>query len=412
MLKHAKSQSKSLTDNVFVKWMMILVFVVVLAFNISGLNDYTIRRDELTTLGHIGALEDNRDGLSIASTVESLSIYSSDHSPAYYALANIWGHVVDFNFFAIRMLSAWFGMITVAGTYWIGRHFTSHAVGVLSALILGTNIIFYANFHEMREWSMMLMLSVLTLMFYLRLAHQHKPLKFIDFLPLFFVVVLSLYTSYLSIFVLVAIGLHHLLFIPKNKKWWQISVTVIFAGLWFIPWLPTVFNGVAMLQEQQTGTQQLAIPNSELLSIVPIFWGNGVVLLFGVDLGLGIASLVTGWRKAGYIAVFFIAITVGFLFTNEVLSIIKRIRYLLLWTLPFALLVGSGLGLLTRKKVTSLIPLLFIGVWMVSGINFRQTAQFSEFLSKDRVVRYPEYNGLVALLQEETEKRDLLILGE
>lgn len=413
MLQHYRFYSKSPSDDGYPKWiMMVLVLIVVTAFNIGGINDYTIRRDELTTLGHIGALQNNNDGISIASTVESLSFYSSDHSPIYYAIANIWGHFVEFNYFAIRMLSAWFGMITVAGTYWIGRHFISHAGGVVSAFLLGTNIIFYANFHEMREWSMMLMFSVLTLIAYLRLAYIRKPLKFVDLLPLFITVVLSLYTNYLTIFVLVAIGVHHLLFIPKTKGWWQISLTVIFAGVMFIPWLPTVLNGVAMLQEQQSSDQQVYVANAELLSLMPIFWGNGIALLFGSGIGLGIASLVIGWRKAICLFAFCVVITLSFLLTNEVLAIVKRIRYLLLWTLPVALLIGSGLGLLTRTKFTMLILIIFVGVWIGTGANFIQTTQFNDALSKDRAVRYPEYNGLVPLLHDQTEKRDLLIVAQ
>lgn len=411
MLRHNLVQFYELGDAISLKWLMIFVLLIVIAFNIGGVTQYTIRRDELTTLGHIGALEKNNDGISIASTIESLTLYSADHSPAYYALANIWGHFVDFNYFAIRMLSVWFGIIAVAGTFWIGHHLISYSAGVFSALILGTNVVFYANFHEMREWSMMLMLSVLTLALYFHLAYYQKPLKPLKFFVLFLIVALSLYTSYLSIFVLVAIGLHHLLFMPKNKRWWQISVTVVLAGITFIPWLPMVLNGVNMLQETPD-LDEIVITNVQLLSAIPIFWGNGLPMLFGVGIGLGFVGSAIGWKKARYLFFFLIVITVSFLFMNEVLSLVKRIRYLLLWLLPFALFSGVGLGLLTRKKITAFIPILFIGLWIISGVSLIQTNLFNDYLSKDRSVRYAEFNGLVPLLQQYTEKRDLLVLAQ
>ena len=412
MLIHRIFQLNNFKDVVLFKsMMMVFVLILVLAFNIGGLNNYTIRRDELTTLGHIGALEKNNEGISIASTIASLTLYSTDHSPAYYAIANIWGHFVGFNYFALRMLSLWFGVISVAATFWIGRHLISHSAGLLAAVIMGTNVVFYANFHEMREWSMMLMLSILTLACYFHLAYKQKNLRPIEIILLFLLVALSLYTSYLSIFVLVAIGFHHLLFMPKTKSWWQISITVVLAGLTFIPWLPVVDSGVTTLQET-ANLDELVIPNGELLSAIPIFWGNGLSILFGAGIFLGFLSSIIGWGKSRYIFFFLVTITASFMITNEALSIVKQIRYLLLWLLPFALFIGSGLALLTPKKVTRFIPILFIGLWIVSGVGLIQTDLFNDYLTKDRSVRYAEYNGLVPLLRENTEKRDLLILAQ
>jgi len=412
MVFHQIFLSKNVMDGIIFKWViMIFVLMLVIIFNLGGVNQYTIRRDELTTLGHIGALAKNSDGYSIATTIESLSIYSSDHSPLYYAIANMWGYFVDFNYFAIRMLSVWFGIIAVAGTYWIGQHLVSASAGLFSAILLGTNVVFYANFHEMREWSMMLMLCVLTLAIYFHIADQQKPIKPFKFFLLFSGVVLSLYTSYLSIFMLAAIGLHHLLFVPKNKKWWQISITVIVGGLTFVPWLPIVFNGVTMLQETPDIDEKV-ITNAQLLATLPIFFGNGLPIVLGGGVGLGLVASVMGWKKSRYILLILIVITASFLFTNEILSFIKRLRYLVIWLFSFSLFMGAGLGLLTRKKITCFIPTILIGLWVTSGIGFAQTDQFNAYLSKDRSVRYPEYNGLVPLLQQQTEKRDLLILAQ
>jgi hypothetical protein len=410
MLNYVRDNRMSM---IFPKWMiMVFVLVLIFGYNIDGVNRYTIRRDELTTLGHIGALVKNTHEFTITDTIASLSFYSSDHAPAYYIFANIWGHVVDFNYFALRMLSVWFGMITVAATYRIGHSIISHTTGFYAAIILGTNIVFYANFHEMREWSMMLMLSTLNLALYWHLAHKPKSSMPLELIVLFFSVVISLYTSYLTIFMLLAIGLYHLLVMPKNKRWGQISATVIVAGFFFIPWLPVVIDGVLETQDKLDMNSRLLINNTELIQLIPVFWGNGSVALFVGVMGLGFFSSLAGWRRTRSILFFLIVITIGYLFFNEALSFIKRIRYLLLWLLPFALFSGTGLALLAYQKILHILLFVFIGMWVVSGFYFIPTDQFNIYLAKSRPVNYPEYSGLVPLLREQTEKRDLLVLAQ
>jgi|GEM_PF-3353582 len=391
-------------------WIVVVpVILFIFAFGLQSVNRYTIRRDELTTLGHIGALHDNPEDITIAYTLESLSIYSADHAPLYYVLIKVWGEQFGFNYFVLRIVSVWFGMIAIAGTYWLGRRIASHYTGLFASLILGTNILFYGNVHEMRDWTMLIMLSVLVWIAYWHVAHKRQSVKWYEYIPLFILVAISLYTSYLVVFLLATIGLYHLLAVPINKRWWIVSVTVASAGLLFLPWLPVFVKGLGFAQHHIDNDNPMLLNNLTLIPNIMTLWGNGYVALFVILMGLGLYASWKDWKTARAIIFFFVLMLGSLLILNNFFLFLKRVRYVLNLTVPFALLGGYGLAWLMQSKVLRYLPAVFFVAWIFLGYGFTDSDEFKDHLAKDRVVQYPEYNSLIPILREYAKKRDLFI---
>lgn len=391
-------------------WIFVVpVLLFVFMFSLDGVNRYTIRRDELTTLGHIGALHDKPDNITLAYTLESLSIYSADHAPLYYAVIKIWGQVLGFNYFVLRILSVWCGMIAVAGTFWLGRRLASYYTGLFASLLLGTNILFYGNVHEMRDWTMLIMVSVLLWMAYWHVAHKKTAVRWYEYLSLFILVALSLYTSYLVAFLLVTIGLYHLLALPKDKRWWAVSGTVASAGLVFLPWIPVFIKGLGFAQGHIDKDNPMLLNNLVLIPIITALWGNGYIALFLILMGLGLYASWKDWKTARAIIFFFVLMLGSLLILNNFFLFLKRPRYILNLTVPFALLAGYGLAWLMTSKVLRFVPFVFFGAWIILGFGYTNSDEFRSQLAKDRVVQYPEYHDLIPLLKDHANKRDLFI---
>ena len=394
----------------FAAWHLVIpVLLFIFAFSLQSVNRYAIRRDELTTLGHIGALHDNPEEITIAYTLESLSIYSADHAPLYYVLIKMWGQVLGFNYFVLRIVSVWFGMIAIAGTYWLGRRLASHYTGLFATLILGTNILFYGNVHEIRDWTMLIMVSVLLWMSYWHLAHKRQLPRWYEYLPLFILVAIGLYTSYLIVFLLLTIGLYHLLAMPMNKRWWSISATVMGAGLLFLPWLPVFIKGLGFAQGHIDRENPMLLNNLILIPNIITLWGNGYAVLFFILISLGLYASWKDWKTARAIIFFFVLMLGSLLILNNFFLFLKRVRYILNLTVPFALLGGYGLAWLMQSKVLRFLPALFFVAWIFLGYGFTNSEEFLDHLAKDRVVQYPEYNSLIPILRDHAKKRDLFI---
>lgn len=389
------------------------VAILLLAFAISlnSVNRYTIRRDELTTLGHIGALAKDPAPVPVSQTIASLLQYSSDHAPLYYVVINIWGGAFDFNYFALRILSVWFGMIAIAGTFWLGRRLVDSRTGFLAAMLLATNVLFYGNVHEMRDWTMLVMFSVLIWISYWRIIDHKKEPSIVSYMILFGLTVISLYTSYLIMFLWVTIGLYHLLALPRNRRWWKVALAVILGGCMFLPWLPQFAQGLGVAQFHIDEDNPMLLNNITLIHVASTLWGNGLLPLFLLLVGLALDASRKDWKTARPIVFFFVVMVGGLLITNEFFLFLKRVRYLVYLTVPFSLFVGYGLAMLSRHQISRYIVPLVIAIWMFSGYQYSFTDDFNEHLAKDRVQQYPEYNYLVPILRDVTEKRDLLVIA-
>lgn len=387
---------------------MIAITIVFVAyiFGIQGINQDTIRRDELTTLGHIGALEEHNNGVTLAETIDSLATYSAQHPPLYFVSLNVWGKYVSFDSFVMRLWSVFWGVMTIAVVYRLGRDMGGITVGVYAAVFLSTSVLFIFYAHELRQYAMLIFWTALTWLLYWRSSRRKTPPNFTQLAALTIATACAVYTHYSAIFLLVPMGLYHLIVVSKTRAWWMVSTAVILAGISFLPWIPTLLSGLQVTAGKVEGGHPELMYNNELMLIVAQFWGNGHWLLFAGLMGLGAISALLNRRNSRYLLYFTVAIAITILVVNGNFEFIKRLRYILVTLIPYVLLAGAGLALVSRWHI---IPLAILAVWVGVGSDFQLDGDFAAQTGISGITRYIEYQDLVPIVRDNFSDDDVLL---
>ncbi len=131
------------------------------------------------------------------------------------------------------------GLVSIWGTYEIGKRFFSKQSGLLAALLLATSSfhIFYSQ--EARPYALPMMFAVLSWLVLLQLIQQKKEswsLRIYFFLSS----LLGLYASYIYPFLFLSQMLFVFLFEKKFIK--EMFLLVCGVSIFFLPWLPFFFQ--------------------------------------------------------------------------------------------------------------------------------------------------------------------------
>lgn len=399
------SLSESHNHNTTAIFMVVFIILISFFLGLHGLVNQTITRDEQTTLGHIGGLTSNY--ISYQETINSLIEYSPQHPPLYFLILNTWGNVFTFAHNLPMLVSVFFGVLALAVIYRLGCDIGGQSVGFYSVLILATSVVFVYYTHELRQYSAYIFWNGLVLLVYYRLVKQRHPVHWMRLALLIVATTAAIYTHYSSIFMFVVIGLYHLFFVKKSRKWWYISGAMIFAGILFLPWLPIVFSGIEVTDGRLDKNPEKLFPNSELLSIVPLYWGNGHRLLLAILATLGGVAVLRKHKGSRDILFFCVSIIVVILVFNEAIEFIKKLRYLLVTLVPFYIFGGMGLAVLQRYQH---LVLIFFVIWVAVGAHFQTSPDFHDKMGMSNHHEFLEYNALISLAQDMLDEEDLLIL--
>ncbi len=293
------------------------------------------------------------------------------HTPGFFIALNAWSHFVGWSAPALRALSLFLGLLAVALTYRLGRDALSPRAGLFAAVILGTAAFYTHYLYEIRMYTLIVLLTVFTIWIYRRVLLSRQPSQ-LDWLALLLGMTGVLYTHYLASLVLVALGLYHLLFAPKNRRWWIVTGLALLAGLLFLlPWGRVLIDGLSR-NAKDVGLQNRVLDDADVLTDLLYLFGNGSLPLALIG---GALALIPLWqrRSRGAAQVWFVTLVmIGLvLIANALLQIIaaSRVRYLLsLWPL-LALLVGLGLTQLERwRRAGRPLALIALAAWVILGL--------------------------------------------
>jgi len=384
-------------------FMAVAVILVAYFFGIQGIAQDPIRRDESTTMGHIGAMTRDGSGLALHETWDSLLTHSGEHPPMYYSLANIWGHTVSYDYRIQRALALFMGIMALAVIYRIGADVGSHRIGLWAIVVLSTFTLYHHYLHEIREYSTLLFSASAVWLVYLRcVSMRRKPSKW-HYLGLVITTSMAMFSHPTAMFLFVAMGLYHLIFVPKNRRWWYVSAAVVVGGLTFILWLPGLFSGVDTFNSRLAEGEDKTLYNPILIPQVAQFWGNGHALLFLAILGLAGISAVRDERGSRKIWFFAVVVAFGYLALNSYFPFIKRLRYVLVFTLPYALLAGYALNLLSKLLPWHILPIGLLIVWIGIGSMFYPTSTYTDAVGTTSPQTFTEYHRLMPLLESITD---------
>jgi len=372
----------------------IVLLFVWMAFLLGsfGLDVDPFYNDEYHSVRHTGIFQ---SFTSVTQTFESVATTSPDHAPLYFVFMYFWVRLVSMDPIVLRYLSVLGFALLIAVVYRSGNYFLGRLGGILSAFFVVTSAfaVFYA--HEVRMYIFMPSLSIAIMYFYWSLISARKFAPTASWIGLFLTSLLAIYIHYSSIFILVAIGIYHILFAPKNYRWLKITLVEAVAGLLFLPWLPTVFVGSKSLDRLTDS----AISVGEAAYHILFVNTNGLWLL-----GIGLIFLAF-WavrlyhKKAVYIVVVTLLTLLLMIIFNEFVAtvlLVRRMRYTLIGLSQLSLVFALGILFLLqlRSRVFHVLAYIVLGVWTVSGIWFYQSHEMRVYTNRDafQFSEYPPYH--------------------
>jgi mannosyltransferase len=311
------------------------------------------------------------EGLSIGIASQPLfdipSVLRVDGSPPlYYMLLSVWMDVVGTGPGETQGLSVLIGLLAVPGGMWAGWSLFGRRAGLICAALCAVNPFLTAYSQETRMYSLMLVLSLLATAAFLHVFAFGRR----RYLPLFAVLLgLMLYTHNWGLFL--AAGLVCAL-VPcwyvsevRSSFWKDALIGFGFAGLLYLPWLPTLLH-----QVRYTGAPWLNPPNfGAPVQISKSLLGGGTptvaLLLAG---GSGIAAVIARRvEDKERTAVLAGAVTV--LATLAVAWLVSQVspawttRYLGVLLGPMLLIAALGLA---RSGNLGLVALVIVlGIWAI-----------------------------------------------
>lgn len=168
------------------------------------------------------------------------------HPPGYYLLLRAWRDRVGGSEFALRSLSAFCGVLTVALTAALGRKAggTWTAVGGALALAVHPLAVYYSQ--EARMYALLGLMAAATLWIAARLQHR-SPIVWPDAGALLLVLIVGLYTHYAYGFVVLGVNVAFAAtsLLRRPLYWRRLLIWAgchVLAALAFLPWLPNVLR--------------------------------------------------------------------------------------------------------------------------------------------------------------------------
>jgi 4-amino-4-deoxy-L-arabinose transferase-like glycosyltransferase len=366
-----------------VRWLWLLPLLLTFWLGARGLNIDTLRGDELSSI----QITHDMTTFTPLSPADVWHDASQDavHPPGYYLLLNGWARLVGIEAAALRGLSLFLGILTLAWVYRLGADLASRQAAFYALIILGTSVYFARYLHEMRMYTLTMLMIVMLLWFYLRII-DGSPKRW-HWIGLFVSALGAIYAHYFAALFLGTIGLFHLFQFRRlsSGRFWGVIVIFAIAGILFLPWVTILLDGMdRKIRREENVAEKLLSPLEILQQTWFAFANTNMLFALVLAPSIGLMTTARGTRRIGLVAVAFL---LAILAANQyVVQVIEdgNVRYMLpLWPL-LALLVAFGLFVVTRwrQPVGQVLVMIALVVWVGSGIYFSviERARFDPFI--------------------------------
>src|SRR3954447_7110941 len=336
------------------------------------------------------------EGLSIGIAKHSFfdipSVLRQDGSPPlYYLLLHFWVGLFGTKEVATHALSLVFSTLTIPVGLWAGWSLFGRWAGITTGILCAANPFLTTYAQETRQYSLVVLLSLLATTFFLFAFVQRRR----KFLPFFAVSLAALlYTHLWSAFFVMAVGVITLLLLRKRRELFR-DALLGFGGAFvlYLPWLPT-----ALYQVKHTAAPWAQGPTWRAAQQIPRTLAGGkyevpitaIVLAVGLTVALLVrrrgesaSSSVGGERlrmergdRPGWVAFGLLATMVGLAWVISKASGVWVPRYFAIFVGPFVIWMG---WLFARAGVVGLAALVILG----AGFQFYPHAPEKLFLKSN-----------------------------
>jgi uncharacterized membrane protein len=210
----------------------------------------------------------------ISATLAALQ-KSPEHVPLYFLLTRLWLDLWGSSVVAIRSLSVIFSLLAIPCLYYLCLElFTSDRVGKVAVLLMAVSPFYIAYAQEARPYSLWILLILLSSMALLRSLRSNNLFDWSLYLVS---LVLTLYTSLLSILVAIAQGIYLIIREKLNypSRLRAFSFVVGIAAIAFLPWLIVIINNWQRLDNNTTWMRE----SFSFLKIL-VIWLYSIAIIF------------------------------------------------------------------------------------------------------------------------------------
>jgi mannosyltransferase len=220
------------------------------------------------------------------------------HPPLYYFALHYWIKLFGDSESAARLLSALFGILAIPVTYKLAARMFDRATGLIAAALLALSRFHLEFSQEARMYSLLCLLSLLSVYFFLKLIEDRKSrLALAGYIV---ASALMMYTHVYSFFILAAenIYLLTLLFAARDifkrtwKRWLVAQVTL---AILFLPWLSVQAQQFSRVQH---GFWIPKLPPRLLLYTLTMYSGsNQLAWILSPLIALAVFAGWRGWKR-------------------------------------------------------------------------------------------------------------------
>lgn len=348
-------------------WWTVGFLLVAAAFTVPRLDYDALSHDELRSYIVAGGAH-HRPMSSPAQVWARVAEESPDQALGFPLVIWVWGGLVGWSEFAARTLPMLAGVLAIAVTYRIGRDLLNPFVGVGAAAMLSTSILLITHMHKFRVFTLAVLAVGVTVWCYWRVALAEQRPGWFAQAGLVLGEVSLLYTHYFVAPLLGVLGLYHLLFVPKTRRWWRPVLMLVPVVLVFLPQVPVILQGLALNQDKAALHAQAASPAGVVLLVVQ-FFSNDFGWLFVLLLApaAGALTLPALRRNLGYLWFVTLGLLVGIILLNEITQVFEpdRRRYALGLWIPLSVIVAAGMWHIAQWRRYAGVGVLVI--WCVFG---------------------------------------------
>ena len=351
-------------------WLAVPVLLLAAWLGALGLDADAFSPDEISSMIVAGGA--HYGPFTPAQAWQRVAENSPDQALGWALLLSVWGQVVGWSELATRTLPFFIGLLALAWVYRAGRDLFNPRAGLAAILVLGTSLLFVNYLHKLRVFTLIALVVSLTLWSYWRIMLHPRPAGWGARLAFVAGCIGLFYTHYFATPLLAAIGLYHLVFAPKTRRWWGPVLLGLVAVIAFVPEIQVLVVGL----QKNLGNDDLQASAMSALEVVQsllFFFSNGQVGLWLV-LGVALVTVATRrrlklWgRPLVYVVFTTLALLALMMIENEIVRVMApgRVRYLMpLWPL-LALLVGAGAAAVTVRR--RWLGWALVGLWVLAGL--------------------------------------------
>ena len=358
---------------------------------------------------------------SLAEVWSAVAERSSEQALGWPMLLSVWGRIAGWSEFAVRALPLFAGMLALAWVYRAGSDlFAPQGRPLRCIATQRLRLLPHLPVDRTRLPAGGAFYGAVPLVLPWRCALPARPAERRAQAALLLGATGLLWSHYFAALLLPALGLFHLLFMPKQRRWWRPVLPLALAVLIAMLQLPVFLAGLKRTVTNE-GLRNRALAAPELVAQFLQRLTNGAVLpsapisevltvLLPLALVIAVLQQLRAGRRpgAGWLLAFVsAALLLLMLSANAALGVVQvtRIRYLMpLWPL-LALLPGAGLWRLSRRRARLAAGL--VALWLISGAWLTLATDYRYQLD---IFRRTDFHRVYQVMREHVQASELLIM--